>query len=320
MEKISFHIQTSKDGTVKVRFRLRDGRDVQLLHKSGIRCKIPDLAKLNPDGSTKDKVHVYNADLSALLKEEHRLMTTAYGLMKDKGMDMTSEVFEQEIESLRNPVVAVRKENPTIVSRFRKYADDALRAGIIGPNRHKHIIVVSDKLERFLIIKGISGITSEEFDVDYLMDFREFLFDEYQYVDKYESLYKGFKKKNIPQERLSMNTVTSQMKMFQTFFTELESVDEIRKSPFRRLSRERKKAVMRTKYDDPFFLRKEEFQMILSAQVPPSQEETRDAFVVQCAFGCRISDFQRLTMESISVSEEGIPYIHYIPQKTADSQ
>ena len=82
MEKISFHIQTSKDGTVKVRFRLRDGRDVQLLHKSGIRCKIPDLAKLNPDGSTKDKVHVYNADLSALLKEEHRLMTTAYGLMK----------------------------------------------------------------------------------------------------------------------------------------------------------------------------------------------------------------------------------------------
>ncbi len=98
MEKISFHIQTSKDGTVKVRFRLRDGRDVQLLHKSGIRCKIPDLAKLNPDGSTKDKVHVYNADLSALLKEEHRLMTTAYGLMKDKGMDMTSEVFEQEIE------------------------------------------------------------------------------------------------------------------------------------------------------------------------------------------------------------------------------
>lgn len=320
MEKISFHIQTSKDGTVKVRFRLRDGRDVQLLHKSGIRCKIPDLAKLNPDGSTKDKVHVYNADLSALLKEEHRLMTTAYGLMKDKGMDMTSEVFEQEIESLRNPVVAVRKENPTIVSRFRKYADDALRAGIIGPNRHKHIIVVSDKLERFLIIKGISGITSEEFDVDYLMDFREFLFDEYQYVDKYESLYKGFKKKNIPQERLSMNTVTSQMKMFQTFFTELESVDEIRKSPFRRLSRERKKAVMRTKYDDPFFLRKEEFQMILSALVPPSLEETRDAFVVQCAFGCRISDFQRLTMESISVSEEGIPYIHYIPQKTADSQ
>lgn len=79
---------------------------------------------------------------------------------------MTSEVFEQEIESLRNPVVAVRKENLTIVSRFRKYADDALRAGIIGSNRHKHIIVVSDKLERFLIIKGISGITSEEFDVD----------------------------------------------------------------------------------------------------------------------------------------------------------
>lgn len=320
MEKISFHIQTSKDGTVKVRFRLRDGRDVQLLHKSGIRCKIPDLAKLNPDGSTKDKVHVYNADLSALLKEEHRLMTTAYGLMKDKGMDMTSEVFEQEIESLRNPVVAVRKENPTIVSRFRKYADGALRAGIVGEARHKHILVVADKLERFLIIKGISGITADEFGIDHLMEFREFLFDEYLYVKKYERLYKEVKKQNKPQARLSMNTVTSQMKMFQTFFTELEDIDEIRKSPFRKLSKERKKAVMRTKYDDPFFLRKDELLTILSAQVPTSLEGTRDAFVVQCAFGCRISDFLDLNMDSIAVSEDGIPYIHYIPKKTADSQ
>ncbi len=320
MDKISFHIQTSKDGTVKVRFRLRDGRDVQLLHKSNIRCKKEDLAKLNPDGSTKGKVHVYNSDLSSQLKEEHRLMTTAYALMKDKGMDMTSVVFEQEIEALRNPVVAVRKEKPTIVSRFRKYADDALRANIIGPNRHKHIIVVSDKLERFLIIKGKRAVTAEEFDVDLLMDFREFLFDEYQYVKKYERLYKTVKKQNKPQARLSMNTVTSQLKMFQTFFTELEDMEEIRKSPFRRLGKERKKAVMKTKYDDPIFLRRDELQVIREAEVPPSLEGTRDAFVVHCAFGCRISDFKDLSMESITVSEEGIPYIHYIPKKTVDDQ
>lgn len=320
MEKISFHIQTSKDGMVKVRFRLRDGRDIQITHKSGIRCKIADLAKFNPDGSTKDKVHVFNAELSALLKEEYRLMTAAHDLMKDRGMDMKSEVFEQQIESLRNPVVAVRKENPSIVSRFRKYADDALRARIIGPNRHKHIIVVSDKLERFLFIKGLSAITAEEFDVDLLMDYREFLFDEYLYVKKYEHLYKHVKKQNKPQARLSLNTVTSQMKMFQTFFTELEDIDEIKKSPFRKLGKERKKAVMKTKYDDPVFLRADELQAVRESKVPQKLQDTRDAFVVQCAFGCRISDYQDLSVDSIAVNEDGIPYIHYIPKKTVDTQ
>lgn len=320
MEKISFHL-TKKEGEVTVRYRLRKGDDVvQICHRSDIRCDVKDLAKLNTDGTPKDRVRVYDFALSEKLKKEYQIMIAAYEKMCEEGMDITSEVFEREISAIKNPVVAARVETPNIVARFRKYADGALSAGIIGEARHKHIIVVSEKLERFLVIKGISGITAEEFGIDHLMEFREFLFDEYLYVKKYERLYKKVKKQNKPQARLSMNTVTSQMKMFQTFFTELEDIDEIRKSPFRKLGKERKKAVMRTKYDDPFFLRKEELMTILSAQLPSSLEDTRDAFVVQCAFGCRISDFTDLRIESIAISEEGIPYIHYIPKKTADSQ
>lgn len=320
MEKISFYIRTSRNGQVKVRYRIRDGRDVQLMHKTSIKCSETDLAKLNPDGSTKVKVHVYNTELSSALKEEYRLMSEAYILMCDQGLDMTSEVLERQIEVLRNPVAVARKENPSVAKRFRMYADGALRAGIIGANRHKHIIVVSDKLERFLIINGISGITSEEFDIDNLLAFREFLFDEYRYVEKYPKLYEKVKRQNKPEARLSMNTVTSQLKMFQSFFSALEDRDEIRKSPFRKLGKENKKAVMRTKYDDPIFLRKDEFMRLLKTEAPASLQETKDAFLVQCAFGCRISDFQALNMSKIAVSDEGIPYIHYIPKKTADSQ
>ncbi len=321
MERIYFHIQTPKtEGKIKVRFRLRDGRNVQLTHKSDIQCDIKDLEKLEPDGKTKGRITLYNKELSDQLKKEHKAMTTAYAKMVDEGMDLTSEVFEREISLLLSPIEAIRTENPNIVTRFRKYADGALRAGIIGENRHKHILVVSDKLERFLIIKGISGITSEEFDIDQLMDFREFLFDEYQYIEQYPKLYEKVKEQNKPKARLSMNTVTSQLKMFQTFFTELEDTDEIHKSPFRKMGKERRKAVMKTKYDDPFFLRKDELLKIMSAKVPSNLQDTRDAFLVQCAFGCRISDFAAMTMDSISVSDEGIPYVHYIPQKTADAQ
>ena len=320
MERISFHV-AKKEGEVNVRYRLRKGDDIiQICHRSIIRCDVKKLKKFKSNGEPKERITVYDEELSEKLKEEYRIITAAYAKMVDEGMDITSEVWEREIAAIKNPIEVVRAENPNIVTRFRKYADDALRAGILGPNRHKHIKVVSDKLERFLIIKGISGITAEEFDIDHLMDFREFLFDEYLYVQKYEKLYEKVSKANKPQARLSMNTVTSQLKMFQTFFTELEDTDEIRKSPFRKMGKERRKAVMKTKYDDPFFLRKDELLKVIKTKVAANLQDTKDAFLVQCAFGCRISDFQKMSLESIAVSDEGIPYVHYIPQKTADAQ
>ncbi len=319
VERISFHLDNPKD-EVRVRYRLRDGRKVQLCHATDIYCKLSDLEKLEPDGHTKPQVRVWNHPLSDQLKKEYTIITQAYAKMLDEGMDLKSFVWEREIARIKNPIKAIRAENLNLVDRFRKYADDAKRAGILGAARHKHIIVVSDKLERFLIIHGISGITAGEFNVDHLLDFREFLYDEYLFIKKYPHLYRDVKPQNLPNDRLSMNTVTSQLKMFQSFFTSLEDRDEIHKSPFRKLGRENRKAVMRTKYDDPFFLRKEEFMRIRETDVPESLQDTKDAFLAECALGCRISDFKAMNMSRIAVSEEGIPYVHYIPKKTADSQ
>lgn len=318
MERISFHI-AKKEGQVTVRYRLRQGDDVvQICHRSDIRCDIKDLMKLNPDGTPKDRVRVYNQALSEALKKEYDIMVLAFAKMRDEGMDMTSEVFEREISAIKNPVVGIRRETPNVVTRFRMHADDALRTGTIGASRHKHIIVVSNKLERFLLIKGMSGMTAEEFDVADLVDFREFIFEEYQYVQRYPSLYKEVKEQNRPSARLSMNTVSSQLKMFQTFFKELEDSEEIRKSPFRKLGKNRRQSLMKTKYDEPFFLRKDELSRIIETEVGPALMGTKDAFLVQCAFGCRVTDFARMSMETIAVTDEGIPYIHYIPTKTDD--
>lgn len=152
------------------------------------------------------------------------------------------------------------------------------------------------------------------------MEFRNFVFDEYKFVDEYKHLYKRINSHNKPGHRLSINTVSSQMKMLQTFFAELEDTDIIVKSPFRRLGKGRKRLILRTHYDDPVFLRSNELQTIFAADVPVVLKETKDAFLLLCAFGCRIGDFARLNMNSIAVSQDGIPYIHYIPHKTADVQ
>ena len=126
--------------------------------------------------NTTDRISVYNEELSKKLKEEFSVMTSAYAFMRDTGLDITSEVFEREIARIKTPAVVARETTPSIVVRFRKYADDALKYSIIGTARHKHIIVVSDKLERFLLINGISSIIPSEFNEIHLMEFRDFIY------------------------------------------------------------------------------------------------------------------------------------------------
>ena len=325
MERISMYNRTSAKGdTLRVRLRLIDGRDVTLYHKTGIRAKIKDLEKFTPEGTLKSKVTVYNKQLKAELNTHFTAMSKAYALMKAKGMDMTSDVLEKEIDKILNPVVEVRSSSAeTLCEHFVSFADESRRDGIIGVERYKMIIGQADKLKRFLTIKGLSKISVTEFDTNLLLEYRQFVFDEYLYVEKYPKLYKVEKKRGArrnPDHRASINTVVYNMKNLQALFNELEKTDEIMKSPFRRLTTEKKRAVMHTMYDSPVFLRQEEFQKVIDTEVPDKLQGIKDAFILNCCFGCRIGDFSRLSMEKVSVSPEGIPYIHYIPSKTSGTQ
>lgn len=321
MELITIKRRTTKDsGTIKLRFRLREGRAVEMYHKSDIDADIKDLEKFEDDGSLKDRIKIYNHDLYDKIKKELELMHKAYGKMKADGMDMNSDTFEKIILQMNNPIEEVRSEVPALLDRFHKFTEESMRDGIIGGKRQAHYLVVEGKLERFLKIKGLTRITAPEFTDALLMEFRSFVMDEYNYVDKYPRIYKEVKERNIPTARLSINTVTEQMKIMQALFTELEASDEVTKSPFRRLGKERRRAVMKTMYDEPYFLRIDELKSIMAKKVPDKLKDVKNAFLVQCAFGCRIGDFQRMSMDSISVSEDGIPFVHYLPQKTADRE
>ena len=305
---------------IKIRLRLTEGRRADLFHKTDIRADVADIQKFGVNCKLKDGIKIYDHLLYDKLQDEVHYMENAFEKMLKEGMDLTNEVFKRVILEMKNPIVEVRRVEPGVVSRFNQYIDCAVRDGIFGENRAKHIRVVCGKLDRFLTIKGLSKMTITEFDQDTLMEFRNFILDEYLYVDKNKRLYKDFVTKNLPKERLSANTAASQMKMLQSFFTDLENRDEITKSPFRKLGADRKKAVMKTTYDAPVFLRKEEFQKVLTAKLPASLEPTRDAFVLQTALGCRVDDFQHMSMDNVGVSDDNIPYIHYLPHKTAGTQ
>ena len=321
MERITLRVRTKKkEGEIPLVFRLRDTDGIDIYHKSDIPFDVQQLDKFNVDGTVRKKVTTANAELAETIKVRKDLIKQAYGNMKAQGLDITSEVLDSEVAKLLNPIVEIRADKPTLIARYDKYAKDAVRDGIVGTARQKHIVVVGSKLERFLKIKGLSKITADEFDADMLMEFRNFIYDEFKYVEKHKRLYKGIKQQNLPVERTSTNTVVSQLKMLQTFFNVLDDADEIHKSPFRRLGTERRRTVMKTQFDDPIFLRADELNIVRNAELAPALQDARDAFVVQCAFGCRIGDFQKFSMEKVSVSEDGIPYVHYIPHKTAKEQ
>ena len=322
MERITIFVRTTKRSTdeIRVRFRLRDGRDVDLYHKSDIRTTPATLNKFNPEGTVKSKVTDIDPDIVDAITDEITAMRRAYRKMIADGAPIDGETFEAAVRRQLNPSEVDAADRVTFLQRFHRYMEDAKRDGVFGDSRYEKYKIVYGKLSRFLTIVGRRDILPQQFDDEMLLQFRVFMFDEFTYVDSWRGLYVTLAGHNIPTKRLSTNTVATNLKILQTFFYDLENKEEITRSPFRRLGKDRKKTVMREAYDDPVFLREDEFIKVLETEVPEPLRTTKGAFLVQCAFGCRISDFKVLSMDNIAVSPDGFPYIHYLPQKTRDTQ
>lgn len=321
MERITLYCRTtSARGTTNLRFRITNGRAVTMYYSTGRKIPNEQLAAFTPEGTIRPRVTVYNPKLKAEIEEYFAAINAAYNHMKIKGMDMRSEVLQAEVDKILNPESTEAILHPngdeTFVQRFRRYVEEAFRDGIIGDHRHMHYDAMVRRMERFLHIKGHSQLMPAQFDVKMLMDYRQFVSDEYLYVSQYPKLYQKDGRKRYPTKRISNNSVIHEMKGLRAFLNELENTDEIFKSPFRKISRERFKAMMRAKNDEPFFLRKAELKMIIETEVPQELQMAKDIFILNCCIGARISDFFSFTMDKVSVSPEGIPYIHYIPHKT----
>ena len=208
----------------------------------------------------------------------------------------------------------------SLYQRLLRYIDEAHRDGVIGDGRYAVAQGKAGKLRRFLHVIGRPSISASEFTTDMMLDFRQFIANEYKYVPLYPDLYPRGSGHHWPTKRLRDTTVVHDLKLLQAFFAELENADEIRRSPFRKLSMEKRRIIMHTMYDAPVYLRVEELKVVMSTDVPSDLQWAKDLFVLNCAIGCRIGDLLRLTMDKVAVSDDGIPYVHYIPSKTARLQ
>ena len=314
MEKITICSGTvAKSGCSAICLRLEDGPQV-FYHSTGI------TADHNNGGSPLN----LNPEARSELDRHSLAMCKAYTLMQLRGMDMDNRVFETEVLRMLDhkdvPLCANKETAELLYPRFVRYLEDAHRDGVIGDSRYAVAISKARKLQRFLVIAGLSSITANDFTSEMVLEFRQFVYDEYLYVPLHPELYPRRSGHRPPVKRCCNSTVVHDLKLLQAFFAELENTGEIQHSPFRRISVKKRRAIMHVMYDDPVFLRADEFRQVMQTKVPPELQWAKDLFVLNCAIGCRIGDLLRLTLDKVAVSDDGIPYIHYIPSKTVGRQ
>lgn len=320
--RISIINRTTKaDGNVKIRFRLRDGRDVDLYHKSEIEIDVNELSKLESSGDVKPKIKIGKKSLdekSEKIKSRMKLIGEIYDKATVDGVKLTNVTFEEAISRALHPEEEEEERADGLLKRFSKYVEE----GLFSERRHAGYKVMIGILTRYLAIAGEKRIKVDEVSPAFLMDLRDFMVNEYEYASKprWAHLYTDFSINNLPKAPRAQNTVAVNMKMLKAFFTQLEDSDEIQKSPFRMMAKATREASLREQYVSPVALTLEELRIILDTGVEACLQSTKEAFLLQCALGCRVSDFARMGMGDVSVTAGGIPYVSYLPQKTRHAQ
>ncbi|WP_042369425.1 site-specific integrase [Bacteroides neonati] len=317
MAKIDVSISSLVNGSGKseLLFRVNVNRDIRLRVKSGIfvypnRFKngVIVLPRAEDGKGTRKEMLDASTTLSNLTVSIINFCETNKSITKDE--------LVVYIDKYHNPEKYIQKDDKKepLCEMFQRYVDGWLDTGVIGLGRKKHYDVVIRELTRFFIINGIDRCPVEDFNKERILKFRDFLRTEYTLVEKYPGLYVDMNNRNKPSKERSQNTIAEKLLLLQAFMVELESNDIIPVSPFRKIGKE-KEAIMKQQYDEPVFLTKAEFNMLLTKECLESLQRVKDLFIVQCCFGCRVGDFRRFTFDNIGI-EEGIPYIHYLPQKT----
>ena len=242
-------------------------------------------------------------------------ISEAFNDAKALKIDITAKYLIEQLQIRSgNKKVEVVKEN-TFLQDFTSVYENWYKKKIIGLSRYNHYKVCGGMLERYLKINKLSSITSKEFTADVLQSFQDFLFNEHTYVEKYPDIYNELSKKQLPKER-SQNTVASKLTGLKTFFSELEEKDLIPVNPFRKIAKREREIMLRESYDEPVYLSIDELLTIVDNDCPSELERVRDCFLLQCAVGCRIEDFNGLTWDNISY-KDNFCYIHYVPSKTS---
>jgi integrase len=302
--------KTDKNKSVNVRFRLRNGREFQLFHKSELSV-LPDKwdekqqkikARCVIDEQQRKDFDKAVADRKNLIRE----------IYLQKGQTLTSDILESEIDKVLHPE---QYEQPR--QTFFEAFEEFLTKHPLSEVRRKNFRVLFRALKRFELyiqkterkrynfVLEIDMVTA-----DTLQSFSDFLKKEHELYHTLPELYEAFPEYHEQKPR-GQNTVNDLQTKLRTFFLWCNKQGKTSNHPFELFK------IDECVYGTPFYITIDERNLLYNTDFShrPALEKQRDIFVFQCVIGCRVGDLYKLTKKNVIDGE-----IQYIAGKTKDGK
>lgn len=313
MATITAFIRTSKKSKeVNVRFRLRDGRTIDLYHVSElvINSELWDdkkqtiKAKVLYDGV---KRTMFNNSINA----RKNLITEIYS--ENLGKDgLTSEWLDNEVEKKLHP------EKYGVDQKYKSFFDifdEFLDKKKLSQVRINNFRVVVRALKRFELYKSIRTTKSFELTLDTisaetLHELDKFLRNEHVFFKEYPEIYEKVPETRTPKAR-GQNTINDIFTKIRTFYLWAIDNNLTQNNPFKKFS------IEECVYGTPIYITIEERNRLYKTNLKrhPKLAIQRDIFVFQCLIGCRVGDLYKMTPKNII---DGA--IEYIAGKTKENR
>lgn len=303
-----------KNAEVNVRFRVSDGRDIQLFHSSDIKVK-PDVWDSKND-CIKARV-IFNTEkrneINRAVIARKQLLSDLYEGNKHK-IGLTSEILERLVDETLYPD-KYKKPQDNLFDLMELFLTKR-RLSKVRENNYHVLIRALKRYELFYQIKNGKpkfSLSVETINSDVIEDFEDFLKNEHILYNQYPNIYKQIpaivntKRKCPKPHARGNNTICALFNKLRAFFNWCNEQEITNNRPFDKYNG------MAEKYGKPYYISLEERNRIADYDLSkyPHLEVQRDIFVFQCLIGCRVSDLLKMTINNVI---DGA--IDYIPHKT----
>lgn len=307
---------TKKSGTANIRFRVSDGRGVQLWHVSDIEV---DIALW--DG-TKERINTlkvcaprYRKEIDGRVNDRKQLVADVYEANKDS--IRSSSDLETLIDDTLHPKTK-KVQDMGFFEAFDLFLD---KRGVNGAElKCYHTLErLLSRYQSYRRHKFESNFTLSILNADseLIEDITDYIRNEAELIREDSAFYADLLKQyplltNVKRSSANLdgrgnNTISKYQSRLKAFFNWLVSEKVITNNPFNGVK------VKAQRYGTPYYISKFERDRIYHTDLSHNKalERQRDIFVFQCLIGCRVGDL--LNMKRSNVVGDSI---QYIPHKT----
>lgn len=303
-----------KNVEVNVRFRVSDGRSVQLFHNSEIKVNSNLWDTKNDSIKARAVIDTEERNrINRFIIVRKQLLLDVYEANRTR-TELTSEILEKLIDETLYPE-KYQKPKDNFFDLMSLY----LEKRRLSEPREKNFLVLVRALKRYELFYQIYNnkpefkLSIDTINSNTIEDFEDFFRNEHSIYNEYPHIYKLIppvvntkQKKTKPQLR-GNNTICALLGKFRAFYNWCNSQEITSNRPFDKYNG------LTEKYGKPYFISLEERNLIADYDLSkfPCLEVQRDIFIFQCLIGCRVSDL--LGMTNANIIDEAV---EYIPHKT----